>query len=87
MLTRRDFIAEFAVASAAVAAAAGPIPANIFAAAPGAARAAVVSIHMDQPYIDTTGRALPYLPPDGVRAGASVADLTETEFRRRFVYL
>lgn len=87
MLTRRDFMAKLAVTGAAIAAAAGPIPASIVAAAPAAARTAVVSIHMDQPYIDTTGRALPYLPPGGVRAGASAAYLSETEFRRRFVYL
>jgi hypothetical protein len=50
-------------------------------------KAAVVSIHMDQPYLDLTGRALPYLPPPGLRAGAPLADLSEAEFRRRFVYL
>jgi hypothetical protein len=87
MLTRRDFIAELAVASATMVAAVAPMTVNIFAAAPAAARTAVVSIHMDQPYIDTTGKALPYLPPSGVRAGASVAHLSESEFRRRFVYL
>jgi hypothetical protein len=87
MLTRRDFIVELAVSSAAIGAATGPFSANIFAAAPAAAPTAIVSIHMDQPYIDTTGRALPYLPPGGVRAGASAAYLSETEFRRRYVYL
>lgn len=87
MLTRRDFIAELAAASAAMAAAAVPMPAKIFIAAPMAAPAAVVSIHMDQPYVDATGQALPYFPPDGVRAGAPVAHLSEAEFRRRFVYV
>ncbi len=87
MLTRRDFIAELAVAGAAMATAAVPMPAKIFTAAPVPARAAVVSIHMDQPYVDTTGRALPYVPPNGLRAGASVAHLSEAEFRRRFVYV
>jgi hypothetical protein len=82
MLTRRDFMAECAVVGAAIAA----MPANVFAAVPRL-RTAVVSIHMDQPYIDATGREVPYLPPDGVRAGMPVAHLSETEFRRRFVYL
>jgi hypothetical protein len=82
MLTRRDFMAELAVGGAAIAA----MPANVFAAVPRL-RTAVVSIHLDQPYIDATGRAMPYLPPDGVRAGMPVAHLSETEFRRRFVYL
>jgi hypothetical protein len=86
MLTRRDFVAELAVAGAAMATLA-VAPAKMFATAPTGARTAVVSIHMDQPYLDPTGRALPYLPPDGVRAGASVAHLSESEFRRRFVYL
>lgn len=84
MLTRRDFVAE--LAGAAIVAVV-PMPAKFFASAPMAARAAVVSIHLDQPYIDATGRALPYLPPDGVRSGAPVAHLSEAEFRRRFVYL
>ncbi len=75
-------MSECAVAGAAMAA----MPANVFAAMPHA-RSAVISIHMDQLYIDATGRALPYLPPDGMRGGMPVAHLSETEFRRRFVYL
>jgi hypothetical protein len=82
MLTRRDFMAELAAAGAAI----GIMPPGVLAAI-SRARSVVVSIHMDQPYIDETGRALPYLPPDGLRAGASVAELSESEFRRRFVYL
>jgi hypothetical protein len=87
MLTRRDFMAELAIAGAAMAAAGAPLQVQIFAAAPTGARLAVVSIHMDQPYLDASGRALPYVPPDGVRAGAPVAHLSEMEFRRRFAYL
>jgi hypothetical protein len=82
MLTRRDFMAELVAGGAAMAA----MPAYVFAAMPHA-RSAVISIHMDKPYVDATGRALPYLPPDGMRGGMPVAHLSETEFRRRFVYL
>lgn len=82
MLTRRDFMTELAVAGAAMAA----MPVTVFAAMPHA-RNAVIAIHMDQPYVDATGRALPYLPPEGARGGMPVAHLSETEFRRRFVYL
>jgi hypothetical protein len=85
MLTRRDFIAELAITSAAVATM-STAPTGIFAAVP-AARGPVVSIHMDQPYLDTTGRALPYVPPNGLRAGAPIDKLSEAEFRRRFAYL
>jgi hypothetical protein len=81
MLTRREFVAELAAGAALLAA-----PATMCAAMP-AGRTRVVSIHMDQPYIDPTGRALPYCPPPGLRAGAPVARLSEVEFRRRFVYL
>ncbi len=86
MLTRRDFMAELAVSGAAMATMA-MAQAGIFAVAQSGARAAVVSIHMDQPYVDVTGRALPYVPPAGVRAGAPVDNLSEAEFRRHFVHL
>jgi hypothetical protein len=85
MLTRRDFMAELAVAAAAIGAR-SIAPASASAAMPRSP-VAVVSIHMDQPYRDATGRELPYLPPDGLRGGMPVAHLGETEFRRRFVYL
>ena len=42
---------------------------------------------MDQPYIDVTGRATPYIPPAGLRSAAPIAHLSELEFRTRFVYL
>lgn len=83
MLTRRDFIAELAGTGAAIAAFAAE-PAVWAAASP--ARRPVVSIHMDQPYVDLTGLALPYLPPAGVRAGAPVSELTETEIRSHYLY-
>lgn len=86
MLKRRAFMTQLAAAGAAMAATAGPMQLRAVAAVPRV-RAAVVSIHMDQPYIDATGSALPYLPPDGVRAGDPVAHLSEAELRRRFVYL
>jgi hypothetical protein len=80
MLTRRDFVAKLAVAGAAIGAfsiARGAI----CVAAPPAPRPAIVSIHMDQPYIDVTGTAMPYRPPQGVRSAAAVAHLSEEAFR------
>ena len=83
-LTRRGFIANLASAGAAIAAASiAPVEMCAVARAPGP----VVSIHMDQPYIDPTGRAIPYIPPAGLRSAASAADLSEAEFRSRHVYL
>lgn len=85
MLTRRDFMAECAVAGVAIAGA-SVSPSPIFAATPRV-QGAVVSIHLDQPYLDATGTAVPYLPPAGMRSAAPVAHLSETEFRSRHVYL
>lgn len=85
MLTRRGFIASVAGAGAAIAAA-SIAPVEMCAVA-ARARGPVVSIHMDQPYIDPTGSAIPYRPPDGLRSAAPVAGLSEAEFRSRQVYL
>jgi hypothetical protein len=89
MLTRRDFVAKLAVAGAAIGA---------FALAPGVAwpaeasaspeqpRKPVVSFHMDRPYLDPTGTAMPYHPPSGARAGEPAARLSEETFRRMQCY-
>lgn len=89
MLTRRDFVAKLAVAG---------VAAGAFALAPGAAwtseasasreqsRQPVVSFHMDRPYIDPTGTAMPYRRPVGARSGAAVARLDEEAFRRMQCY-
>jgi len=82
MLTRREFVAQLAAAGVAATA----LPYRVGAPLTGA-RSPVVSIHMDQPYVDVTGRAVPYLPPVGLRGAAPVANLSETEFRSCFMYL
>ena len=87
MLTRREFVAQLAAAGAAVAA----LPAKLGAAIPSTPNPAVsihpvVSIHLDQPYIDVTGRAVPYLPPPGVRAGAPVEHMSEQQMRSSYLY-
>ena len=79
MLTRRDFIAQTAGAGAALGLAAA-FPFVPLAAAPSPRP--VVSFHMDRPYLDATGTALPYLPPDGLRSGEPAARLSEEQFRR-----
>lgn len=42
---------------------------------------AVVSFHLDQPYLDLSGRAEPYRPPAGLRGGEALAALTEAQYR------
>ena len=73
------------VMSAAGAAAAMPGEFFSLSVTRGARRAAVVSFHMDQPYLDQSGAAMPYYPPPGMRSGDAVAHLSEEAFRRSFL--
>jgi hypothetical protein len=92
-LTRRQFLGRLSLV-------AGAAPA--FHALPAAARGErassavvasntpatpVVSFHVDQPYLDKTGTALPYVPPRGARAGQAVSELSEVEYLSRYMYL
>ncbi len=52
--------------------------------APDGPNAPVVSFHLDQPYLDLTGLEKPYVPPVGMRSGASLAALSEQEVLSRF---
>jgi len=45
-------------------------------------RCAVVSFHLDQPYLDWSGTAVPYYPPPGARSADVAAHLTEEMLRR-----
>jgi hypothetical protein len=81
-LTRRRLLARLAAASAAVGAT-WLVP-GISIAAQGDSheiRNEVVSFHMDQPYLDPTGRAAPYYPPAGARSASPVAHLSEEMLR------
>lgn len=49
--------------------------------------AGVVSFHMDQPYLDTTGTAAPYHPPRGARSAAPASRLAENAFRSTHCYV
>jgi hypothetical protein len=78
-LTRRTFLGVVALGGAALVAPA-------CALLPQVARAEgrhtpVVSFHMDQPYLDMAGTAIPYYPPPGVRSGDAAALLSEDVFR------
>ncbi|MGD1212075.1 MAG: twin-arginine translocation signal domain-containing protein [Candidatus Acidiferrales bacterium] len=92
MLTRRDFVAKLAAAGAAIGALSMAPNAVLPFEAPQRVRGEVVafrevvSFHMDQPYIDRTGTAVPYRPPQGARSAALVAHLSEEEFRRMQCY-
>lgn len=83
-MTRRAFIGHIAAAGAAAGAVCVIPAARCFARSLEMDRARfqpVVSFHMDQPYLDMTGAALPYLPPDGVRSAEPAASFDEEVFR------
>jgi hypothetical protein len=82
-LTRRRLLGRLAVAGAA-AGAAWLIPGGVPLLAAADSRefpVEVVSFHMDQPYLDTTGKAAPYHPPSGARSASPMAHLSEEAFR------
>ncbi len=78
-LTRRTFLGAIALGGAALVVPAGALLAQAEQA--GGRGSPVVSFHLDQPYLDMTGTAIPYYPPPGVRSGDSAARLSEDAFR------
>lgn len=85
LLTRRAFVSAVATASAALAIA--PSKLLLSQAVPSGGCREIVSFHMDQPYLDRSGTAVPYYPPIGARSGEIVARLTEERFRRHHIYV
>lgn len=83
-VTRRAFIGRIAVNGAA-AGTAWMIPGAVWCgrslAMDWGHPQPVVSFYMDQLYLDISGTALPYLPPDGARSGEPAAYLDEQTFR------
>lgn len=79
ILTRRSFMSVIAFGGAALAVPADALLAQ--AERSGGHGSPVVSFHMDQPYLDMTGTAIPYYPPAGVRSGDPAARLSEEMFR------
>jgi hypothetical protein len=47
----------------------------------------VVSFFHDQPYLDMSGLGEPYEPPQGLRSGRALAQLTEAELRHIAPYV
>jgi hypothetical protein len=84
-LTRRGFLGRLAVAGAAMGRA-WLIPGSGLLQSALDSRVEVVSFHMDQPYLDLTGKAAPYHPPLGARSASPVAHLSEEAFRRSQAY-
>ena len=92
-ITRRTFVRR--IAAAGTVAAAAPFAAGEglsieaqglqpalpgLPAAPAVLAPPVVSFHMDQPYLDVSGKAVPYHPPRGLRSAQSLAELSDEAF-------
>jgi hypothetical protein len=92
LLTRREFMGDLALASAALTAMPVLCARSEFvrdrdeALVAQACSNGVVSFHMDQPYLDATATAMPYCSPRGMRSAAPVAYLSEEAFRRIHYY-
>jgi hypothetical protein len=71
---------------AAVAMTAGSLTATA-ARASSSAGPPIVSFHRDEPWLDETGAAFPWLPPQGCRGGRAVENLSEERLRRLNCYL
>jgi len=83
-MTRRALLGLLAAAGSALV---GPYRARIPWAARGpACRQGIVSFHMDQPYLDRSGTAIPYHPPPGARSAQAVAHFTDEMLRRHSIY-
>lgn len=92
-INRRDFLAKIAIVSTGMAAVWVDGGRTLVRAASAASlklprnSMPVVSIHMDQPYLDLTGRAVPYHAPQGMRSGEPLAHLNEEAFRRQLCFV
>ncbi|MBX5461663.1 MAG: hypothetical protein IRZ28_11305 [Steroidobacteraceae bacterium] len=46
----------------------------------------VVSFHLDQPYLDSTGHGVPYRPPAGLRSAEGIAEMSEEALHSLLLY-
>lgn len=82
-MTRRSLLGRLAALASALAANAfRPLLSNVASPQQGHA---IVSFHLDRPYLDWSGTAIPYHPPLGARSGQAAAHLTEEMFRRTYL--
>lgn len=47
----------------------------------------VLSLHLDQPYLDPTGTAEPYRPPAGLRSADAIAGMSDMELSRYYGFI
>jgi hypothetical protein len=83
-LARRDFMGALLGAAAALRMVR---LVHLEAAFPGVSSRPIVSFHLDQPYLDRSGTAVPYHPPAGARSAQIFSSLDEESLRRKHCYL
>jgi hypothetical protein len=81
-LSRREFMVAMMLAGGGLPA----WPAASLAAKPVTAAVPVISFHMDQPYIDHAGAAVPYHAPVGARAAGELCLCSEEMLRHHHCY-
>jgi hypothetical protein len=86
-VSRRDFLVKLTIAGGALQAwpAVNWIATADASVVPAGAMA-VVSFHMDQPYLDSTGTAAPYLPPAGSRSAEPLCACDDELLRYHHCY-
>jgi hypothetical protein len=47
----------------------------------------VLSLHLDQPYLDPTGTAEPYRPAAGLRSADAIAGMSDMELSRYYGFI
>jgi hypothetical protein len=75
--SRREFLCTVPVAGGALVLA----PTLVLKGAP------VLTLHLDQPYIDNTGMAEPYRPPAGLRSADALAGMSDMELSRYYGFI
>ena len=83
-MTRRGLLGRLAALVSALAML--PLRPLGFRAVPPPESRAIVSFHLDRPYLDWSGTAFPYHPPLGARSAEVAANLTEEMLRRTLIY-
>jgi len=94
--TRRGFCKQVVLAGTAAAIPGFAVPARAVTAllerqSPGAVAehpltGPVVSFHLDQPYLDSTGTGVPYRPPAGLRSARGIGAMSEEAIRSQLLY-
>lgn len=81
MSDRRTFLFQMGAVTASLSAS-PPVTLEIVDCQRGVSVVPVVGFLLDQPYLDLTGRATPYVPPAGLRSAQPLANAVDAAFHQ-----